>query len=223
MIGFGGQHECWNRPELTSAAERSGINVQIVALAAEGLSSSIQKTAHQAVQAPHALWDANHQEQESNTTIQGLAEVAKKSSEVVELINDLAEQTYMMALDATIEAARAGKVGKGLMVVASEVKLLVDQTAKATEEIATQIGRMQRVAEDTVGAIGSVVGVTEKIKEITTSIASAVEEQNAATGEISRNVQEAVRGCPSQKLNLGADHADLVPSRRRGRADSMAG
>ncbi len=187
---------------VASAAEQASANVQTVASAAEELSNSIQEIGRQVAQATEAAKNANDQAQQSNTTVQGLAEGARKIGEVVDLINDIAEQTNLLALNATIEAARAGDAGKGFAVVASEVKSLANQTAKATEEIATQIGDMQSVTEEAVGAIGSVVGVMEKINEITTSIASAVEQQNAATSEISRNVQEAAKGTQEVTSNI---------------------
>jgi methyl-accepting chemotaxis protein len=139
----------------------------------------------------------------TNATVQSLAEAAQKIGQVVELINDIASQTNLLALNATIEAARAGEAGKGFAVVASEVKNLANQTAKATEEIAAQINEMQTTTNGAVGAIQGISGTIGRISEIATSIASAVEEQGAATQEIARNVQQAAAGTQDVSANIG--------------------
>jgi methyl-accepting chemotaxis protein len=131
---------------------------------------------------------------ETNATVQGLAEGAKRIGDVVRLINDIAAQTNLLALNATIEAARAGEAGKGFAVVASEVKSLANQTAKATEEIGAQIAAIQGDTQRAVAAIQGIAGVIEEIDRITTAIAAAVEQQGAATAEIARNVQQAAAG-----------------------------
>ncbi len=209
---------------VASAAEQASANVQTVASAAEELSNSIEEIGRQVAQAKDAARDANDQAKQSNSTVQGLAEGAKKIGEVVDLINDIAEQTNLLALNATIEAARAGDAGKGFAVVASEVKSLANQTAKATEEIASQIGDMQSVTEEAVGAMESVVGVMERINEITTSIASAVEEQGAATSEIARNVQEAAQGTQEVTSNItGVSQAAAETGAAAGQVLSAAG
>jgi len=135
-------------------------------------------------------------------TVQGLAETSQKIGKVVELINDIASQTNLLALNATIEAARAGEAGKGFAVVASEVKNLANQTAKATEEIAGQINAMQAVTTDAVAAIQGIGATIGEINQIGTAIASAVEEQGAATREIARNVQQAASGTQEVSSNI---------------------
>src|SRR5207253_10906343 len=123
-----------------------------------------------------------------------LSSAASRIGDVVKMITAIAEQTNLLALNATIEAARAGEAGRGFAVVASEVKALASQTAKATDEIGTQIAAMQTATQDSVGAIKEIGGTIGRIAEIATTIAAAVEEQGATTQEIARNVQQAAHG-----------------------------
>jgi len=132
-----------------------------------------------------------------------LAEAAQKIGDVVALIIDIADQTNLLALNATIEAARAGDAGKGFAVVASEVKNLANQTAKATDEIGAQIAGVQTSTQEAVSAIEAIVKTISKIDEISSSIASAVEEQGAATQEIARNVEQAAAGTQEVSSNIG--------------------
>jgi methyl-accepting chemotaxis protein len=128
---------------------------------------------------------------------------ANKIGEVVALITDIAEQTNLLALNATIEAARAGDAGKGFAVVASEVKNLANQTAKATDEIGAQIAGVQAATQEAVTAIEVIVKTISEIDSISSSIASAVEEQGAATQEIARNVEQAAAGTQEVSSNIG--------------------
>jgi methyl-accepting chemotaxis protein len=144
----------------------------------------------------------------TNKTVQGLAQAAQKIGDVVKLITAIAEQTNLLALNATIEAARAGEAGKGFAVVAAEVKGLANQTAKATEDIATQVTAMQSETGKVVQAIAHISGTIGNINAIATTIASAVEEQGAATQEIARNVQAAAHRTGAVSSNiLGVDKA----------------
>jgi methyl-accepting chemotaxis protein len=129
----------------------------------------------------------------TNSEINGLDQAAKRIGDVVKLITAVAEQTNLLALNATIEAARAGEAGKGFAVVASEVKALAGQTAKATEEISAQIDAMQQATVRSVDAIGSIQRIIVEVGEITTTIAAAVTEQGAATQEIARSADTASR------------------------------
>jgi methyl-accepting chemotaxis protein len=135
--------------------------------------------------------------------VTGLAEAAERIGQVVSLINDIAAQTNLLALNATIEAARAGEAGKGFVVVAQEVKNLANQTAKATDEIAQQIGSIQSETHNTVDAIEKVTRTISGINEITAAIAAAVEQQGAATAEISGNVQQAAAGTNEVSSSIG--------------------
>jgi len=188
---------------VAAASEQASVNVQTVATAAEELSSSISEISRQVSQASHIASGAVHQAEETNKKVQGLADAAKQIGEVVALITDIADQTNLLALNATIEAARAGDAGKGFAVVASEVKNLANQTAKATEEIGSQIGGIQTATLEAVAAIEDIAKTIAKIDEVNSGIASAVEEQGAATQEIARNVEQAAAGTQEVSSNIG--------------------
>jgi methyl-accepting chemotaxis protein len=169
-------------------------SMESVASATEELSSSISEIARQVTESSTISHEAVNEAQNADGIVQGLAAAAQKIGEVVSLINDIASQTNLLALNATIEAARAGEAGKGFAVVAGEVKHLASQTAKATDEISSQISGMQSATSQTVSAIGNINSTIRRMSEISGSIAAAVEQQSAATGEIARNVQEASGG-----------------------------
>ncbi len=144
----------------------------------------------------------------TNQQIAGLAEAAQKIGDVVKLIRDIAGQTNLLALNATIEAARAGEAGRGFAVVASEVKSLASQTAKATDEISEQVADIQKVASEAIEAIKAIGGIIGEVNEVATAIAAAVEQQGAATQEISRNTQYAAQGTRNVSENIAGVKVD---------------
>lgn len=171
-------------------AQSSASNVQTVAAAAEEMSASVGEIAQQVTTAATVARDASRKADETNATVQALSEAAERIGQVVGLISEIAAQTNLLALNATIEAARAGEAGRGFAVVASEVKSLAEQTARATEDIRTQIGGVQAATGQAVGAIGEIGTVIGQLSEITTAISAAVEEQMAAVHEITRSTSD---------------------------------
>jgi len=185
-----------------AAAEQASASVHTVASAAEELSTSIAEIGKRATNSSTIAGRASETARTTNGQVEGLAEAAQKIGAVVSLIQDIAEQTNLLALNATIEAARAGEAGKGFAVVASEVKSLATQTAQATKDIGEQITGIQSATGDAVGAIRTIAETIGEIHEIATTIASSVEEQEAATREISRNAQEASQGTQEVSSNV---------------------
>jgi methyl-accepting chemotaxis protein len=171
--------------------------VQIAATAADELSKSIAEINRRLISASDVVQAATAEAQSTNDVIGGLAQAAQKIDDVVKLIQSVAGQTNLLALNATIEAARAGAAGKGFAVVASEVKALAVQTGKATDVIAAQIAAVQSATQSAVRAIGSITGRMEDVRQFTTAIATSVEQQHAATSEISDNVAAAAAGTKS--------------------------
>jgi methyl-accepting chemotaxis protein len=176
------------------ASSEASANVTIAATAATELSASIGEISEQLTRATEVVRVSVNEAESTNQQIAGLADAAQKIGDVVKLIRDIAGQTNLLALNATIEAARAGEAGRGFAVVASEVKSLAVQTAKATEEIASQILAVQGSTTAAVGAIRNIAGRMQEISSYTTAVAASVEQQNAATSEISDNVAGAAAG-----------------------------
>jgi methyl-accepting chemotaxis protein len=176
------------------ASNEASTNVETAASAANELSASIDEISRQLGQTSNLVRVASEEAGVTNGQIGALANAAQKIGDVVKLIQDIAGQTNLLALNATIEAARAGEAGRGFAVVASEVKSLAVQTAKATEEIGSQIAGVQNSTGTAVKAIGRIADRMQEINTHAAAVAAAVQQQNAATGEISQNVASAARG-----------------------------
>jgi methyl-accepting chemotaxis protein len=188
---------------VTASSEDASANVQSVASATEEMTGSIGEIARQVQESSRIASEAVAQAGKTDARIGELSAAASRIGDVVKLITAIAEQTNLLALNATIEAARAGEAGRGFAVVAQEVKALAAQTAKATDEIGTQIGAMQTATQDSVAAIKEIGGTIGRIASIATTIAAAVEEQGAATQEIARNVHQAAKGTAEVVGNIG--------------------
>ncbi len=193
---------------VASAAEEASTNVETVAAATEELATSVREINTQVTHSAKVAEDAAQEAARTESNIALLSSAAEKIGDVINLIKDIAGQTNLLALNATIEAARAGEAGRGFAVVASEVKALAGQTAKATDEISQKIGEIQSATQETVASIGRIVGTIGSIRDVTTMIAGAVEQQGAATQEISTNSHRAAEGTVHVTDNIaGVGHA----------------
>jgi methyl-accepting chemotaxis protein len=187
---------------VAAASEEASTNVQSVASATEQMASSVNEISRQVQTSASIANEAVAQARKTNDRVGELAKAASRIGDVVELINTIAGQTNLLALNATIEAARAGEAGRGFAVVAAEVKALAEQTAKATGDISQQINGIQSATQESVGAIEEIGDIIGRMSEIASTIAAAVEQQGAATQEISRNVQQAAQGTQQVSSNI---------------------
>ena len=188
---------------VSAASEKALTGAQTVAAASEELARLVEEVSRQVTQSMKITNEAVEETEMTQQTMRGLSEAAENVGAVVNLIQEIAEQTNLLALNATIEAARAGEAGKGFAVVASEVKSLANQTAKATEDIALKIGSIQATAGEALAANDKVSGIIGQISETATAIASAVEEQSAATRDIAQSAQQAARGTDEMAGSMG--------------------
>jgi methyl-accepting chemotaxis protein len=189
---------------VSSAADQATNNLETIAAATEELSASVGEISSQVQASARDAREAVTQAEETNATVEILDQTAARISEVVKMINAIAAQTNLLALNATIEAARAGEAGRGFAVVAGEVKNLAAQTATATEDITRQVTEIQAATGQAVAAIRGIGGAIGGIDEKMTAIAAAVEQQRAATTEISRNFQQAAQGTREVTDTIGS-------------------
>ncbi len=178
----------------SGAAERTSSSVQTIAAAAEELAASVAEINRQTGRSTEIVGSVAKMAKETDATVRSLAEAAARIGDVVGLITGIAGQTNLLALNATIEAARAGEAGKGFAVVAGEVKSLAAQTARATDEIGSQIERIQATTRDAVTAITAIAGRIGEVSELTDGIAGAVAQQGSAAAEIADSAQQAASG-----------------------------
>jgi methyl-accepting chemotaxis protein len=188
----------------SAAAEQVSANVTTVSTGAEEMGASIKEIAKSAHEAAKVATSAVKVADRTNVTIAKLGESSAEIGNVIKVITSIAQQTNLLALNATIEAARAGEAGKGFAVVANEVKELAKQTAKATEDISRKIEAIQEDTTSAVDAIAQITTIIHQINDLQNTIASAVEEQTATTGEISRNVGEAAHGSNGIAQNISS-------------------
>ena len=222
--GAAGEHTT----AMTAASAEAAANVGAVAASAEELSASVAEIGRRVAESAEIAGQAVREAQATDRSVTGLADAAGRIGEVVRLIGDIAGRTNLLALNATIEAARAGEAGKGFAVVASEVKTLATQTARATQEIGSQIAAMQGATGQAVEALRSIAGTIQRMDAIAAWIAGAVGEQGAATAEIARAVQQVAAG--TAEVTGGVTHLAVAVRRTGadagavlGAADALAG
>ncbi len=205
---------------VSKAAEAVNQNLQTVATGAEEMGATIKEIAKNATEAARIATGAVKVAEATTTTVAKLGDSSTEIGQVIKVITSIAQQTNLLALNATIEAARAGEAGKGFAVVANEVKELAKETAKATKDISQKIEAIQTDTKAAVEAIATISGVINQINDISSTIATAVEEQNATTNEMSRNVSEAARGSSDITSNV-ARVAEAAQGTSRGATDTQ--
>jgi methyl-accepting chemotaxis protein len=211
-----------------SASAAASEHVRSAAAASDELTSSIAEITRRVKESNGIAAEAVKQAEATDQRMSDLSQAGTRIGDVVKLITSIAEQTNLLALNATIEAARAGDAGRGFAVVAQEVKSLAGQTAKATEEISSQIASMQLATEESVGAIKAIGQTIERISDIATSISAAVEQQSSATQNIGQSVRAAATGTAGVAVNIGnvargAEETGETSSRMFASAQALSG
>ncbi|WP_041797352.1 methyl-accepting chemotaxis protein [Pararhodospirillum photometricum] len=218
---------------VAAATHQASANVATVASAGEELSASIADISRRVSESRSVAQKAVEEARDTGTTVEGLAQAADHIGGIVQLITDIASQTNLLALNATIEAARAGEAGKGFAVVAGEVKHLATQTARATEDISAQIAAMQQVTGGATDAMARIQKTIGRVNEISAAIGASVEQQAAATQEISHNAQQTAQGVDevsqgvagvsslAQEVGQTADHVLNASSALTAQADAL--
>ncbi len=187
---------------VSASAQQITQNVEMVSSGVEEMRVSIQEIARNASEAAQIVSKAVQTAKDANAKVVKLGDSSTEIGNIIKVITSIAEQTNLLALNATIEAARAGEAGKGFAVVANEVKELAKQTAKATEDISQKIGTVQTDTQGVLEAINQINAVINKVNDISSSIASAVEQQTSATNEICQNLAEVARGSSDISKNI---------------------
>ena len=209
-MGGGASQTSDRATSAAAAAEEISANIQTVATAAEQMTASIGEISKNAADAAGVATGAVTVAAGAQQTVTSLGQASSEIGKVIKVITSIAQQTNLLALNATIEAARAGEAGKGFAVVANEVKELAKETARATEDIGHKIESIQSNTRGAVDSISEISTIIERINDIQTTIASAVEEQTATTNEIARSVTEAAAGANG----ISADVADVATAAR---------
>jgi methyl-accepting chemotaxis protein len=202
LLSAGSEETSRQAATVNAAAEQASVNVQTVAAATEELTATVAEVARRMEDARMVATDASNEADRAKSFVGELDQAGRAIASVITLISEIASQTNLLALNATIEAARAGEAGKGFAVVASEVKTLATQTARATDEIRTQVGGMQSSIDQAVGAISHIATVIYRLNDMAGAVAAAVQEQSAATAEIGRNANQAALGTSHVTANM---------------------
>ncbi len=218
VVGVAAQETSAQANAVSSGARQVSQNLQVVSSATQGMSSSIKEIAQNSSQAAQVAVTAVKIAKEANVHVTQLGQASAEIGQVLKVITSINEQTNLLALNATIEAARAGDAGRGFAVVANEIKELAKETARSTEDIERRIESIRKSTQVSVEAIGQISGIISRINDISTTIASAVEEQAATTTEMSRNLGEAARGSTEIAGNISGV-AQATKSTSKGATD----